>query len=104
MRLVEKHQIRRNHNLYKLCDKLCFKSKNLYNAALYVYRQSFIDKNRKNLTWMEINKLFNYNSSQMKQIRLGLEKGLDVPLYAKPEIDDYKMEDKRLELERQIKS
>ena len=39
----------------------------------------------------------------MKQIRLGLEKGLDVSLYANPEIDDYKMEDKRLELERQIK-
>ena len=57
MRLVEKHQIRRNHNLYKLCDKLC-----LYNAALYEYRQSFIDKNRKNLTWVEINKLFNSNN------------------------------------------
>ena len=52
MRLVEKHQIRRNHNLYKLCDKLCFQSKNLYNAALYEYRQSFIDKNRKNLNWV----------------------------------------------------
>lgn len=62
MRLVEKHQIRRNHNLYKLCDELCFKSKNLYNAALYEYRQSFIDKNRKNLTWVEINKLFNSNN------------------------------------------
>ena len=62
MRLVEKHQIRRNHNLYKLCDELCFKSKNLYNAALYEYRQSFIDKNRKNLTWVEINKLFNNNN------------------------------------------
>ena len=62
MRLVERHQIRRNHNLYKLCDKLCFQSKNLYNAALYEYRQSFIDKNRKNLTWVEINKLFNNNN------------------------------------------
>lgn len=62
MRLVEKHQIRRNHNLYKLCDKLCFQSKNLYNAALYEYRQSFIDKNSKNLNWVEINKLFNSNN------------------------------------------
>ena len=62
MRLVERHQIRRNHNLYKLCNELCFQSKNLYNAALYEYRQSFIDKNRKNLNWVEINKLFNNNN------------------------------------------
>lgn len=34
MYLTETHQIRPNHKLYSICDELCFKSKNLYNAAL----------------------------------------------------------------------
>lgn len=58
MRLTEKHQIHKNHKLYKICDELCFNSKNLYNAALYEFRQSYIDKNRKELTWIDINNLF----------------------------------------------
>ena len=58
MRLTEKHQIHKNHKLYKVCDELCFNSKNLYNAALYEFRQSYIDKNRKELTWIDINKQF----------------------------------------------
>ena len=58
MRLTEKHQIHKNHKLYSICDELCFNSKNLYNAALYEFRQSYIDKNRKELTWIDINKLF----------------------------------------------
>ena len=32
MQLTETHQIRPNHKLYSICDELCFKSKNLYNA------------------------------------------------------------------------
>ena len=58
MRLTEKHQIHKNHKLYSICDELCFNSKNLYNAALYEFRQSYIDKNRKELTWIDINNLF----------------------------------------------
>ena len=58
MRLTEKHQIHKKHKLYSICDELCFNSKNLYNAALYEFRQSYIDKNRKELTWQDINNLF----------------------------------------------
>ena len=58
MRLIEKHQIHKKHKLYEICDELCFNSKNLYNAALYEFRQSYIDKNRKELTWIDINNLF----------------------------------------------
>lgn len=58
MRLTEKHQIHKKHKLYSICDELCFNSKNLYNASLYEFRQSYIDKTRKELTWFEINKLF----------------------------------------------
>ena len=50
MRLTEKHQIHKKHKLYSICDELCFNSKNLYNAALYEFRQSYIDKNRKELS------------------------------------------------------
>jgi len=64
MRLTEKHQIHKKHKLYSICDELCFNSKNLYNAALYEFRQSYIDKNRKELTWIDINKLF----VQQKQV------------------------------------
>ncbi len=42
MQLVEKHIINKNHSLYKECDSLCFKSKNLYNYANYLVRQEFI--------------------------------------------------------------
>ena len=58
MRLTEKHQIHKKHKLYSICDELCFNSKNLYNASLYEFRQSYIDRERKSLTWVEINKLF----------------------------------------------
>ena len=39
---VERHQISKNHELYSICDDLCFKSKNLYNYANYLIRQTFI--------------------------------------------------------------
>ena len=41
---VEKHNISRASPLWKTCDDLCFKSKNLYNYANYIMRQSFINK------------------------------------------------------------
>ena len=50
---VEKHTIRRNHKLWRYCDELCFKSKNLYNYANYIQRQRFINS-EKNLTYKEL--------------------------------------------------
>lgn len=36
MQLVEKHNIKNQHPLYKEIDDLCFRSKNLYNSILYI--------------------------------------------------------------------
>ena len=41
---TEKHNISRGSPLWIACDELCFKSKNLYNYANYIMRQSFINK------------------------------------------------------------
>ena len=62
MNLTEIHQIRPNHKLYSVCDELCFKSKNLYNAALFEFRQSFFDKDLDTLTWQNINRIFNQSN------------------------------------------
>ena len=62
MQLTEIHQIRPNHKLYSICDELCFKSKNLYNAALFEFRQSFFDKDLDTLTWQNINRIFNQSN------------------------------------------
>ena len=43
MQLVEKHIINQNSEFYSECDDLCFKSKNLYNLALYTIRQEYIN-------------------------------------------------------------
>ncbi|AIS51797.1 hypothetical protein TKV_c06010 [Thermoanaerobacter kivui] len=37
---VEQIQINRNHELWQYCDKICFATKNLYNYANYIIRQS----------------------------------------------------------------
>ena len=62
MQLTEIHQIRPNHKLYSICDELCFKSKNLYNAALFEFRQSFFDKDLDTLTQQNINRIFNQSN------------------------------------------
>lgn len=62
MKLVEIHQIKQNHKLYSICDDLCFKSKNLYNAALYYFRQSYFDKELDALSWQNISKIFNHSN------------------------------------------
>ena len=62
MNLTEIHQIGPNHKLYSICDELCFKSKNLYNAALFEFRQSFFDKELDTLTWQNINRIFNQSN------------------------------------------
>ena len=52
MYLIEKHIINKNHSFYNECDSLCFKSKNLYNQALYNVRQYFFE-NKKYLNYVE---------------------------------------------------
>jgi putative transposase len=42
VQLVEQHVINKNDPRYAVIDEAAFKSKNLYNAALYEIRQSFI--------------------------------------------------------------
>jgi putative transposase len=41
MQLVEQHCIRKDDPRYAIIDEAAFKSKNLYNAALYEMRQAF---------------------------------------------------------------
>lgn len=62
MNLTETHKIRPNHKLYSICDELCFKSKNLYNAALFEFRQSYFDKEADTLSWQNINRIFNQSN------------------------------------------
>lgn len=57
MLLVEKQIIRPSNPLYKELDKLCFLSKNLYNAALYTIRQHYFNT-KKYLTGFTIIKDF----------------------------------------------
>src|ERR1700693_2512765 len=42
MKLVEQHIIKHNDPRFAVIDATAFKSKNLYNAALYEMRQAFI--------------------------------------------------------------
>lgn len=46
MRLVERHIIKSSHKYYKEIDNLCFLAKNLFNAANYTVKQSFIKENK----------------------------------------------------------
>src|SRR5262250_3410165 len=55
MQLVEQHVIDRKDPRYRVIDEAAFKSKNLYNAALYEVRQSFIHEG-KYLNYSEMDK------------------------------------------------
>jgi putative transposase len=55
MHLTEQHVIQRNDPRYAIIDEAAFKSKNLYNAANYEYRQAFIHRG-KYLTYHEVQK------------------------------------------------
>lgn len=46
MQLVEQHVIRRSDSRFALIDAAAFKAKNLYNAALYLVRHTYIFENR----------------------------------------------------------
>jgi putative transposase len=41
MQLVERRVIKSNHSIYKIIDEMCFASKNLYNSANFIVRQTF---------------------------------------------------------------
>ena len=53
---TEQHFIKKSHPLYEIVDKHCFYSKNVYNQANYLIRQSFI-KEDSTLTGYEVQKL-----------------------------------------------
>jgi putative transposase len=55
MQLVEQHVIGRYDPRYAVMDEAAFKSKNLYNAANYKYRQAFIHEGQY-LTYYEVQK------------------------------------------------
>ena len=55
MQLVEQHVISKNDPRYRVIDEAAFKSKNLYNAALYEVRQAFIHEG-KYLNYNEMDK------------------------------------------------
>src|SRR3989449_11568293 len=55
MQLVEQHVIKRNDPRFAMIDEAAFKSKNLYNAALYEIRQAFIFEG-KYLSYEEMDK------------------------------------------------
>jgi putative transposase len=55
MRLVEQHVISKRDQRYAIIDAAAFQSKNLYNAALYLVRQSYIHEG-KYLTYNEVQK------------------------------------------------
>jgi len=56
MQLVEKHMIRKSDSRYAAIDRAAFASKNLYNAALYEIRQSFIHR-EKYLNYKQMDKI-----------------------------------------------
>ena len=64
MNLVEIHMIDKNHSLYNEIDRLCFLSKNLYNAGNYIVRQEFFESSKlkesgltDNAIWIRYNDL-----------------------------------------------
>lgn len=56
--LTERHVIRENHVFFDECDRLSLKAKNLYNATLYVQRQSFFNSDVKFINYYDVNKEF----------------------------------------------
>jgi hypothetical protein len=56
MQLVEQHRIDRYDTRWRAIDVAAYASKNLYNAALYLTRQTYI-KNHTILNYGELDKL-----------------------------------------------
>lgn len=62
MQLTERHIIKSTEHRFALIDELAFKSKNLYNAANYVIRQSFI-YGWGYINYNEMNRLMKYHQA-----------------------------------------
>ena len=62
MQLVEQHVISRSDACFTLIDETAFKSKNLYNAALYETRQAFIHQ-KVYLPYEEMDKRMKYHEA-----------------------------------------
>lgn len=84
MYLVEQHIISVNDKRYKDLDRICFLSKNLYNAALYTIKQEFLSTG-KWIRYADLDSMFrkqdnidyrvmSANSSQ--QVLMALDKNL----------------------------
>ena len=56
IQLTQQIIINNKHGWYSMLDELCFKSKNLYNYALYQIRQYYKNAN-KYLSYYELNTL-----------------------------------------------
>lgn len=59
---VEQHQITKNDSRFKEADRLCFLSKNLYNATLYAVRQHYF-KTKSYLSYYQVNKEFTHSNN-----------------------------------------
>ena len=49
--------IKKSNSLYSELDNICFRSKNIYNSALYAIRQYYFEK-KKYLSWVNLNNNF----------------------------------------------
>src|SRR5882762_1233460 len=65
MQLVEQHVISKTDPRYTVIDKAAFASKNLYNAALYEIRQSFIHQG-KYIFYNQMDKIMQKHESYQK--------------------------------------
>lgn len=61
--LIEHRQTHKGHVLFSELDKLCFLSKNLYNATLYKVRQHYFET-EKYLNYNAVNKEFTHSKQQ----------------------------------------
>jgi putative transposase len=61
MILVERHLVKKGKKLFTVVDKLCFQSKNLYNAALYQIKQEYFSSG-KIIRYHELERHFKENN------------------------------------------
>ena len=86
MKLVEIHQIKRGERHFDEIDDLCFKSKNLFNSALYTVRQHFFETG-KYLNYYSVDKLFKEtNQPDYRELPIKVSqqilKGLDIAFHS----------------------
>ncbi len=74
MQLADRHIIKSTENRLVEIDGLAFRAKNLYNAANYVIRQSFVYSSRQ-----IINKLYDYRYIRLVSLGLFSNFIFDIP-------------------------